>query len=609
MRPAGIKSSLATLTRFARVFWPHVRSQWRLIVIGLAGLLAGTLMRVLEPWPLKFVIDRITERGPDQVRVSIDAINQLTSEQLLLGAAIALVIIAALRAVMTYASTIGFALAGNRSLTRIRAALFRHLQNLSLRFHGKSRGGDMVVRMVGDVGMVQEVAVTAFLPLLGNILILGAMFAVMFWLDSALASIALVTLPVLALATIKRGKRIRQAAKRTRHREGALAATAAESMSAIKTVQSLSLGDRFMSSFASQNDASMSEGVRVKRLSAGLERGVDVLIAISTALVLWFGASRVIQGLLSPGELLVFMFYLKGAFRPLRDFAKYGARLAKASAAADRIIELFETRAEVVEADDARALPAGIQGHVHYHNISFSYEENAPVLDGIDLDIRPGTHVALVGPSGSGKSTLAALLLRLYDPGSGTISIDGHDLKSLQISSLRAHITTLLQDTILFAGSIRDNIAFGQDNVELERIVEAARLANAHEFISALPEGYDTLVGERGVNLSNGQRQRIAIARAALRDTPILILDEPTTGLDRDNERLVLEALQRLAHKRTTIHITHRPEAAAIADRILFLHQGKVVEDGTHDELTVRRGRYADLLVTDNGTPDKRYAS
>ena len=584
----------SAIRRLWSTFWPYLKPQRTLVVGGLLGLLGATLMRILEPWPLKFVIDRITGFSGERARVNLDALRDMDTDLLLLGAAAALVLIALMRAAMAYASTIAVALAGNRTLSGVRSALFAHLHSLSLRFHGKSRGGDIVTRMISDVGMVQEVAVTAALPLAGSLLVLIGMFVVMFLLDVQLAAIAFICVPLLALATLRRGHRIRTAAHRTRRHEGALASTAAESISAIKTVQSMALGQRFQGAFAAQNNANLAEGVRVRRLSAGLERSVDVLIAAATAAVLWFGARRVTAGELSPGELLVFLFYLKGAFRPLRDFAKYGARIAKASAAADRIMELFETRSEVIERTGAQELDQ-VQGHLRFNTVSFAYEHGNPVLHDITFDIPAGTHIAIVGPSGSGKSTLAALTLRLYDPDQGSVSLDGVDVRDLKLDSLRGCIGTVLQDTVLFAASIRDNIALGVEGAGPDAIEAAARLANAHDFIASLPQGYDTPVGERGATLSNGQRQRIAIARAALRDAPILILDEPTTGLDPENERLVLQALNRLAQNKTTLHITHRIGAARGADRILVVQQGRIVEDGKHTDLLRKQGAYAAL--------------
>jgi ATP-binding cassette subfamily B protein len=470
--------------------------------------------------------------------------------------------------------------------------LFRHLQTLSLAFHHRARGGDLVVRMIGDIGMVQEVAVTAVLPILGNLLVLIGMFSVMLWLDTQLALLAVATLPLLGLATWHRGRRIHAAARQTRKREGAMAATASESMTAIKTIQSMSLDERFTDAFVSHNSASLKEGVKVKRLSAGLERGIDVLVAVATALVLWFGARRVLAQELSPGELLVFLFYLKSAFRPLRDAAKFGARLAKAAAAGERVLEIFETIPAVQDLPDAIVAPP-LRGEIRFENVGFAYEGAAPSLCDVDLRIEPGCHVALVGPSGSGKSTLTSLVLRLYDPAQGRVLIDGHDLRALTQTSLRSQISVVLQDTLLFATSVRENIAYGAKGVSEDDIEAAARLANADAFIRALPQGYDTVLGERGSTLSNGQRQRLAIARAAVRDCPILILDEPTAGLDRENELLVTEALRRLAEHRTTLHVTHRSAAARQADRVLFIEHGRIVDDGRHAALMRRNDRYA----------------
>jgi ATP-binding cassette subfamily B protein len=338
----------------------------------------------------------------------------------------------------------------------------------------------------------------------------------------------------------------------------------------------------------------LSEGVKASRLAAGLERGVDALVAVSTALVLWHGTMLVLRGALTPGELLVFLSYLKSAFKPVRDFAKYTGRLSRAAAASERVLDLLEQEPEVRDRQGAVPAPP-LRGAVHFDGVSFAYVAGYPVVRGLDVEVTPGQRVALVGPSGSGKSTTVGLLLRFYDPDAGCVLVDGRDIREYTLESLRRQISVVLQDTILFAASVRENIGYGTPGVPPDRIEAAARLASAHEFIERLPQGYDTELGERGATLSAGQRQRLAIARAAVREAPILILDEPTIGLDEANETAVTAALERLAAGRTTLLITHDLHRAATADLILYLDQGRVAERGTHGELLKAGGRYAAL--------------
>jgi ATP-binding cassette subfamily B protein len=590
-----MRKALPGIARFARHFAPYLRAHRGLIAGAMGALLVQALFRLLEPWPLKFIIDRIVGAEGKSGRFDSELLSSLDTNLFLTVVVLALVIITGFRAMAGYYSIVGFALIGNRVLTRLREQLFRHLQSISLGFHDRARGGDLVIRMIGDIGMVKEVAVTAVLPLLGNIVILAGMLAVMFWLHWQLALVALAITPLLWLLTMKRSKAIQRVARRNRQREGDMAATAAESMGAIKTVQALTLGDTFADTFARANNQSLKEGVQAKRLAAGLERMVDVLIAIATALVLWFGARLVLTNELTPGELLVFVFYLRRAFRPMRDFAKYTARLAKASAAGERVLELLEQEPGVQELPDAVIAP-DFKGNVAFHQVTHGYEDGRAVLHDIDLVITSGERVAITGPSGSGKSTLASLLLRLYDPQQGKVTIDGADIRDFTLESLRARIAIVLQDSLLFATTVRNNITAGIADIPDEQIEAAARLANAHDFITSLPEGYDTQLGERGVTLSNGQRQRIAIARAAIRQSPILILDEPTTGLDRANAREITVALERLAAGRTTLLITHRPEMAARADRVVFIRHGRIVAQGTHQSLLADNTAYARLF-------------
>ncbi|TVR58151.1 MAG: ABC transporter ATP-binding protein [Candidatus Competibacteraceae bacterium] len=596
-RPANLPEALPGLGRILRRFWPYLRKHVPLIAGAMLALFASIGARLLEPWPLKFVIDRVVVAAPAGGASGWAWVDGLEPMTLLTYAAIAMLLIVAARGVGSYLSTISFALVGNKMLTEVREDLYRHLQGLSLAFHHKTKTGDLTIRIIGDIGMLKETTVTAILPLLANVLMLAGMVGIMLWLNWGLALIALLPMPLLWLTSVKVGRRIQEVSRKQRQREGAMASTAAESMTAIRDIQALSLEKTFEKAFTSESKKSLKEGVKAKRLAAGLERTVDVLIGLSSALVLWFGARLVLTGVLTPGDLLVFLAYLKNTFRPIREFAKYTGRLAKATAAGERVVDLLEQTAEVRDLPNARPAPPFV-GAVQFDRVSFAYEPEQPVLNQIDLHVAPGERVAVVGPSGMGKSTLASLLLRLHDPGEGRVLIDGVDIREYRLDTLRAQISIVLPDSLLFAASVRDNIGYGAPNASVEEIERAARLANAHTFITALPNGYDTVLGERGVTLSSGQRQRIAIARAALRRSPILILDEPTTGLDRGNERAVIEALENLSQGRTVLMITHDLELAAHADRIVYLEAGEILEQGAHAELLDRDGRYAELFRT-----------
>jgi ATP-binding cassette, subfamily B, bacterial len=594
-RPQTLQALIPGLWRILQRFSPYLRQQRALISVSMLALFCEIGLRLLEPLPLKFVFDEIFAQQSQGSGVPLPvASGALDSRSLLLLCAIAVLVITGLRGVAAYWNTVGFALIGNRVLTEIRSLLYCHLQGLSLSFYNSARSGDLTLRIISDVGVLQEVVVTALLPLVANFLILLGMIAVMFWLNLQLALLSLALLPVFWFSTQHLTRRIRDVSKQQRRREGAMAATAAESIGAIKIVQALSLQSQFSTLFTGQNQKSLKDGVKAKRLAAHLERTVDVLIGAATALVLWRGAELVMSNALTPGDLLVFLTYLKNAFKPVRDFAKYIGRLAKASAAGDRILDLLDQAPEIYDLPDAKPAPR-LTGAVSFEQVEFAYQPGNPVLQDLNFCIQPGQQVAIVGHSGSGKSTLSSLLLRLYDPSRGVIAIDGTNIRQYTLESLRTQISVVLQDSVLFAASVWDNITYGSSTATETDVIAAAKLANAHNFILNLPLGYDTVLGERGVTLSGGQRQRLSIARAAIRQAPILILDEPTTGLDKANEREVLDALERLAIGRTTFLIIHDLELAARADLILYLEQGRLIERGTHAELMQLDDRYAAL--------------
>lgn len=593
-----ITSAAPRLGGMVRRFWPQIRTQRWIISGAMGALVFQTLFRLAEPWPLKVVFDRIlpnTHRGGRTHLAWLDGVDPGT---LLLGCAGAVVLIALLRAVFAYLNTVWLALAGNRVLTNVRSELFNHLQHLSLTFHDKARTGDLLTRVVGDIGRLQEVAVTAALPMLINMLTLAGMLALMLWMDWGLALIALVALPLFVISARILGRQIHSAAREQREREGAMGATAAEALGAIRVVQSLALEDVHNKAFEAHNSASLTQGVKARRLSARLERTVDVVIALGMAGVLYFGARRVVSGVLSPGDLIVFIAYLKNAFKPMRDLAKYTGRLAKAAASAQRIVEILDAVPSVRDRPDAVEAPRGGGGveSIRFERVTFEYEPGRPALSDLDLEIRPGQMIALVGPSGAGKSTLISLLLRLHDPTSGRVLLDGQDIRGFTLKSYRSLISLVPQDTVLFGVSVRENIAYGDPSASREQIVEAARLARAHEFIEALPEGYETQLGERGETVSGGQRQRIAIARAIVRGAPILVFDEPTSNLDEANRAQVRAALGDLRRDRIVIVISHEPEAIGDADRIVLLDRGRIERELTPEDLRSQEPAVARLL-------------
>jgi ATP-binding cassette subfamily B protein len=580
MNNKQLEKTIPSLRRILTRFLPQIRDRGWLIAGSFVALLAETAFRLLEPWPIKYMFDNIIVNGLKTTPIGIPFVDRFGAMGLLTFLAIILVVLVALRGVAAYLSTYGMALAASRILTEVRSQLYSHIQRLSLAFHYKNKSGDLITRVTSDIERLQEVTVMALLPLLANLLTMVGMIGVMFWINLELGLIAMTIAPLFILSSTQMTKRIRTVARSSRKREGAMAATLSEALGAIKVVQALSLQGMLEQTFYRNNQKSLSESAQAQRLKAGLERTVEILVGLVTAIVLWRGVQLVLLKVITPGDLIIFINYLKLAFKPMRQVAKYIGQIAKATASGERILDLMEIVPEIRDLKGAIAAPP-FRGAVKFHNVSFAYDRDTynpekAILRDISFDVEPGQRIALVGASGGGKSTLVSLLLRLYDPLEGQIFIDGHDLREYQVDSLRKQISIVLQDSVLFAVSIRDNIAYGCLGATDEEIEQAARLANAHDFISKLPQGYETVVGERGATLSGGQRQRIAIARAAVRKAPIVILDEPTVGLDNKSERQVSEALERLTQNSTTFLITHDLRAARSADRIFYIEAGKI---------------------------------
>jgi ATP-binding cassette, subfamily B, bacterial len=490
---------------------------------------------------------------------------------------LAILFIAAVSGCFSFVQFYMLSLTGQKVMTSIRIQLYSHIQKLSQNFHDERSTGDLMTRLTSDVQMMRELLVNSGITMVARALTVAGSLTVMFLMDWKLALIALAIVPILALITWHFGRRIKSASRQLRRKEGKLAQVMSESISAIKIVQAYARESFEESRFASQTEEGAQANLKSARLEARMERLVQVILALGSSAVIWFGVQRVQGGLLTPGDLLVFMAYLASLYKPVRKLSSTTGRMAKAAVSGERILDILNLKPEVADAPDAIVAPK-LKGAITFRNVTFAYKRGMPILEHANFHIAGGETVALMSESGSGKSTIANLLLRFYDPVKGSVRIDGVDIRKFTLESMRQQISIVLQDTVLFNATISDNIAYGRLGATDADIIEAARLAGAHDFITEFADGYDTLVGERGALLSGGQRQRISIARAFIRDASILVLDEPLTGLDRENEALVHDALQRLMRHRTSIIITHDPDVARSASRIFTISKNRIRE-------------------------------
>ena len=596
-----LKSILPGMGRVISKFAPYIRRQQQFLIAGsFLALFINTVLRLLQPWPLKFIFDRVLIPNAETGSFQLEWGQEIPPMLLLTFLTFLMVAIATLSALVGYLSKLGIALATMRILAEVRCQLFRHLQRLSLTFHHQFKSGDLITRVTADIERIRNVIINSCVPFLTNFLSLIGMVGVMLWLNWELALIAISLFPIFMALVRNIITRIRKAARRHRQSEGVLASTTSETIGAIKVVQALALHEAIEHAFWAENQENLNHSTASLKLSALLNRTIQVLVALLISLVLWRGSQLVLNKVLTPGDLLIFITYIKESFEPpMRKFANHIGQMAKATASAERVVDILEYKPRV--RDFSRAKKAHhLLGFIRFVDVSFGYDPSHTVLHNLSFEVEPRQTVAITGSSGSGKSTLISLLLRLYDPISGHIFIDEHDIREYQLESLRRQISVVLQDSLLFAASVRENIAYGKLGATEYEIEQAARLANAHDFILKLPQGYNTILGERGANLSGGQRQRIAIARAAIRQAPIVILDEPTTGLDNASEQAVTAALNHLTQGRTTFLISHNLRAVEHADLILYVEEGRILERGTHKTLLNLGKRYAKLYQLQN---------
>ncbi len=562
---------------------------------GLAMVL-DALLTALRPWPLKVVIDCVLSQRATRVPLVGGWLQNASVEKMaiLYAACSTTLLIALSTGLLTYCYTHAMGSIGQRFVYALRCRLFAHMQRLSLRFHDRQRIGDLMTRLTSDIHAIQDVIAAGVIILISNACLLAGMLILMFWIDWRFAFAALSIAPLLFLAVFRYTHRIKLAARTARTSDGLLASVAQETLASIRIVQGLAREPQQDERFQAQGENSLRAYLEGVRYQARVWPMVDLLAAVGLAVVMWYGATRVLAGELTTGDVIVFFAYVTNLYSPMKALAKLSYTLNKAHVGAERISEVLGTRTEVTDRKGARPC-ARLKGSVEFRDVSFEYDPGRPVLSRIRLSIAPGEKIAIVGATGAGKSTLVSLVPRLYDPTEGAICIDGENIRNFTVQSLREQISLVLQESLLFRGTIRDNIAFGRSDASDAEIIAAAVTANAHEFIEKLSNSYETLVAERGTTLSGGQKQRIAIARAILRDAPILILDEPTSGLDAASEQIVLATLERAAAGRTTFIIAHRLTTVRFADRILVLEEGGVVEQGTHAQLLARNGRYASL--------------
>lgn len=560
-----------------------------------SSMAVRAIFLLLTPWPLKLIIDSVIFHKPLPHWLAGFLPSPLTHRLGLLDAlGLALLFLGAADAALAYFGNRLLLRTGQRAVFNLRRDLFAHMQRLSLSFHRRQKTGDLMARLGGDIQTLQELVVAVGTGLFAHLLTVVGMAAIMLIIDWRYALVVIAVAPLLLFIVQSYTTRLKLAFRRARRKEGELWGKAQEIISNVHVVQAYGRESHEDDRFAEQAEQSLDATLEASELQLQFTPLVGLVIAIATGAVVWYGASQVLAGSITAGELLVFLAYLRGMAAPVRQFAKMAGVVGKSSVAAERLGDVFSEESEIREPSNP-VVPASCRGELQFRAVSFGYRGGEMVLRNLSFRVEPGQTVALVGSTGAGKSTLVSLVPRFHDPVSGQVVLDGYDLRDLSLAFVRSRVALVLQEALVFHGTIWENIAYGRAGAGREDAILAAREAGIHDLVEGLPDGYDTLVGERGATLSGGQRQCISIARAMLRNAPIVILDEPTSGLDAFSERRIMEAMRRLTNGRTTFIIAHRLATVIGADSILVLDHGCIVQMGTHKQLLDRGGRYFEL--------------
>ena len=572
-----------------------LRPHWKALALALLAVLGEAGADVLQPWPLKIVLDYLlqSKKPPAWLEAPLRWVGH-EKLAVLNFAVLAVAVIAIVGAISSYLENYLTTSVGQSVMHDLRQTLYHHIHRLSLAEHDEKRTGDLIGRVTTDIEAIQAFITTALLGILSSVLTLVGIIGIMLYLNWRFTLISLAIAPALFVVVYIFTRRIKKASRAVRKKESELLSIVQEVFSSIRVVKAFAREDYEERRFERQSLENVETALQARNLKGTLAPIVDIIVAIGTCLMLGYGARLVLAGQLTPGGLVLFLFYLGMMYKPMRDLSKMTDTVSKAEVGFDRIREVLDTESGMRDLPGARR--AGrFKGKIEFDKVSFGYSQDQMILKDLSFAIEPGQVAAFVGPTGGGKSTLISLVARFYDPLSGEVKIDGTNIRKYTMKSLRQQISFVLQETLLFRATVWENIAYGRPEASREEIISAARLANAHEFIIEMPEGYDTMVGERGVSLSGGQRQRIAIARAVIRNTPILILDEPTSGLDAASEQIVFEALDRLMKGKTSIVIAHHLATIRRADIIFVVKDNALVERGTHAELLAAGGLYAEL--------------